>query len=393
MSEITIKTTYTIIVESADIPKTYTIDNIYPDDSIGIIKLKILNLLRGDSILSPPTGINGGKGGVLSPEEMYLFIKKERKINVSELFNCLTQTSSKKEIKKSILKKYLKNISSPQFNLVEPEKETYSYEDIIELELNDINVIINEELGQNSENLIVVNPKLYDEKQPHPLRPLAENKENETLLELFPILDNTIYVFMVEDFFNKDKNKDYHHFTKIYFPFLFNLGITTYKQLIDNRNRNSNNISIDNYLKTIDMFYGVYNNRLYDIKYNAKGINDITVLIKPIINIKLPLETVFKLIHSTKKYPLVKYNPSPKQDNIYRLYADKTSVDGRKIPFLNKASIMKLKLDIGRRTSVSIYLNTLTSIYIVCEFDNCGYIKIISKFEKGIVKDDSVTRL
>ena len=117
MSEITIKTTYKIIVESTDIPKTYTIDNIYPDDSIGIIKLKILNVLRGDSPLSPPTGLTGGisddltggkgddltggKGGGLSSEEMYLFIKKERKINVSELFNCLTQTSSKKENLKS----------------------------------------------------------------------------------------------------------------------------------------------------------------------------------------------------------------------------------------------------------------------------------------------------
>jgi hypothetical protein len=53
---------------------------------------------------------------------------------------------------------------------------------------------------------------------------------------------------------------------------------------------------------------------------------------------------------------LIKYNPSTRQENVYRLYADKNAVDGRKIPYLKKAIIFKLTRSIGKTKSVTVYI-------------------------------------
>ena len=74
-----------------------------------------------------------------------------------------------------------------------------------------------------------------------------------------------------------------------------------------------------------------------------KGIKYIKAVIKPDFVVKIPLEIIFKIIHATEMNPLIKYNPSVRQENIYRLYtADKISADGRKIPYLKKSNIFKI---------------------------------------------------
>ena len=78
--------------------------------------------------------------------------------------------------------------------------------------------------------------------------------------------------------------------------------------------------------------------------------------------------------------PLIKYNPSSRQENIYRLYTDKISTDGRKIPYLKKATIIKLTKAIGRTKSVSVYIETSESQLINCEFDEEGYITMTAEF-------------
>ena len=77
----------------------------------------------------------------------------------------------------------------------------------------------------------------------------------------------------------------------------------------------------------------------------------------PMHKIKIPLEVIFKLIHATLEIPLIKYNPAKKQENVYRLFADKVSKDGRKIPYLPKARIFELMRNVGKTTSVSVYIS------------------------------------
>ena len=54
------------------------------------------------------------------------------------------------------------------------------------------------------------------------------------------------------------------------------------------------------------------------------------------LRIKIPLDIIFKIIHSTKDIQLIKYNPGMKKENIYRLYTgDKNiNIKGEKIPLI-----------------------------------------------------------
>ena len=90
------------------------------------------------------------------------------------------------------------------------------------------------------------------------------------------------------------------------------------------------------------MFYDVYNLRKTELNYLNKGIKFIKAVIRPQFDIKIPLEIIFKVVHATQENPLIKYNPSSRQENVYRLFTDKIATDGRKIPYLKKAIIFKL---------------------------------------------------
>ena len=122
-----------------------------------------------------------------------------------------------------------------------------------------------------------------------------------------------------------------------------------------------------------------------------RGIKYIKAVIKPNFNVKIPLEIIFKIIHATKENPLIKYNPSSRQENIYRLFADKISTDGRKIPFLKKSTIFKLMKTIGRTKCVAVYIESGDQS-LICEFDEEGYITIFSEF-KNVVSVDEINNI
>jgi hypothetical protein len=63
----------------------------------------------------------------------------------------------------------------------------------------------------------------------------------------------------------------------------------------------------------------------------------------PEFQIKIPIDVIFKLIHATQEFPLIKFNPETRQENIYRLYTEQLTADGRKIPFLNKVRYLKIR--------------------------------------------------
>ena len=90
------------------------------------------------------------------------------------------------------------------------------------------------------------------------------------------------------------------------------------------------------------MFYDVYKLRKNDLDYHQRGIKYIKAVLKPNFEVKIPLEIIFKIVHATESSPLIKYNPSTRQENIYRLYAEQISTDGRKFPYLKKGMIFKL---------------------------------------------------
>ena len=83
---------------------------------------------------------------------------------------------------------------------------------------------------------------------------------------------------------------------------------------------------------------------------------------------------IFKLIHSTKKIPLIKFNPGTRQENIYRFYTNKTAKDGKKIPYLSKGTIFKVAKSIALGSKlVSFYIQHFIDgklVPVICEIDD-----------------------
>ena len=144
------------------------------------------------------------------------------------------------------------------------------------------------------------------------------------------------------------------------------------------------------------MFYDVFQNQLPSKKFSENkqnaGIKFINIIMHPDFQIKIPIDVIFKLIHATKEFPLIKFNPETRQENIYRLYTEQLTSDGRKIPFLNKAIIFKLIKNIGKGKSVAVYTNIIfkgIQYYMACEFADNGSITVfpLTNFDTPIPFD------
>ena len=107
---------------------------IHFDDSIGTIKLKILNELKHG----------------ISIDEIYLFCQKKETLNAVSVYQSLTQ-NNKIELTKIRLDQFISNIvvdeSGTPFEKP-PEKDVYTFDDIFEMKLDNKKYIINKVLGQ-----------------------------------------------------------------------------------------------------------------------------------------------------------------------------------------------------------------------------------------------------
>jgi len=352
---------------------------IHFDDSIGTIKLKIL-LEFNKSI---------------SLEEIYLFCNKYEELNAISLYQSLTQ-NKKLELTKIRLDQFLLNIVSDENGdafKMPPSKDVYTFDDILEMKINGKKYIVNKVLGQkffiiDNEYPFVCNPyNVYDFDNffERALRNSLTTLNNRLLLNSDNIIDNNIYLCVATDVLKTaiEKKISQETIIKVYYSLLYNKNIMNLDDLIDNRETliaNNNKLLNDKTLKlfkTIDMFYGVYNLRKNELNYVNKGIKYIKGTIVPGYDLKIPLEIIFKVIHASKTNPLIKYNPASRQENIYRLYADNTSTDGRKIPFLKKSQILKLMRNMGKIKSVSIYIEHINGEHVqpvICEFMENGLI-------------------
>ena len=357
---------------------------IHPDDSISTIKIKILHELKKE----------------VSLEELYLFCKKVEKLNSVAIYQSLTQ-NNKIALTKIRLDQFIHNIDSDLEGNAFPEpdeKEIYSYDDIFQMKVDNKQFIVNKVLGQKffiveNEYPFVYNPfdvKKYDTFLEKNSRKSLSTLNNHLLLNSGNLLDNSIYLCLAEDVLSYAERNEISEQTtlKIYYPFLYNKNINSLEDLDKNKemliegNKKLYNQKTLDLFKSIDMFYDIYDLRKKELNYIKKGIKYIKAIMEPDFDVKIPLEIIFKILHATENNPLIKYNPSTRQENIYRLYADKTSTDGRKIPYLKKASIFKLMKAIGRTKSVSIYIETADEQILNCEFDEEGYITLSGEFNK-----------
>jgi hypothetical protein len=96
--------------------------------------------------------------------------------------------------------------------------------------------------------------------------------------------------------------------------------------------------------------------------YLQGGIYAFHFIIHPEKTNKLPLETIFKNIHTSERIPFIQYVPSyhpgVMREKMFRFYSIETAQNGNKIPILNKSTIQRLTKKQGKMENITIITKT-----------------------------------
>jgi len=348
-------------IEQLQIPVVYSDAQIYLDDSIHSIKKKIINELNVNQVAYP---------------ELYLFCKIPEKVDYIDLHRAITKKDTEPltyPVMKQLFSNYNIGLDLPD---AANESKKYDFEDI-ELAFRDKDVIKNISLGimyedDESTYMFSANPYTLTANN---IGTLKDDKsvillDNHLLLNYHfgRIHDETIYVAQVEPVLDHCNaiGVDETYAIRTYFPLLYKNGISSLGDWLSEKQRFlKENAKIINkntalYQKSIDIFYDIYNSRNgNEIQYMKKGITNIKFKIKSFMKAIIPLESVFKSIHSTRNIPFIKWNPGTRRENVYRLYTEMRTNDGKHIPFLQENMVMKLSKEIGKSKQIAMYIQDI----------------------------------
>ena len=357
------------------IPVIFSHQSIHIDDTIGVIKSKIMHEFQNTFAL----------------EEIYLFCMKEETLSAYTIYQNLTQNKRIK-LNRIRLDNFLLNIvrdgkgNPVKFDI--PDKEVYTYDDILALNLNGNTFMMNKVLGQKffiveNEYPFICNPFQvveYDAMIERNIRKTMTTLNSHLLLNTGKIVANNIYLCTAN---NVLEYKNDPLTIQLYYPFLYDKKIDSLESLQERSAElieNGKKMYTEAQFKGVDLFYNVFKLRTSELGYKKRGIKSIKFVIHPEYKVRIPIDIIFKIMHATKMTPFIKYNTgTTKQDKMLRMYADKTALNGRKIPYLPKAMIFKLIKLVGRNKSVSIYINDING---TCEFEENGDITFYSEFEQ-----------
>ena len=350
--------------------------NILQDDIIFNIKRKIVyanNLLLERGLSSDDK---------ISFQELYIYgLKKMKKrYTMKELYKMMTQNNKipltyirllqfliniyRKESYESILSDITIREKLEGYD----EDHIFSYEDFLELSLDFENLNIHFNLGRKymaeNEYPISVNPYNVVEYDPFLIshsNDILSTQNSQVLLDYPKLVDNTIFfttALQVYEY-NERNSISQTNTTKVYFPFLNELNILNKNDLLKRKDELIKNtvfgglFTMNN--KKVDLFHEIYTSRENDLEYLEQGIQKVDFMLYSENTLQISLLNFFKLLKTNKTTPFIKYNPGVRKENMYRLYSNATSKNGKKIPLLSKSKINKLKERIAKGKSVGSY--------------------------------------
>ena len=428
----------------------FSFDRLYGDDTVETVKKKIISNMKIEN--SP------------SFDELYIFSKRGIEYTPTQLYNKLSNNDTSTITRMSLIN-FLTN--SHRWNLKQEcelilrtskdeLKDVYTYEDIMELffrykkekdtadseeeeeeeEIIEESIIpliedipIGQKLTYNqSEYTFTINPFNVVEIDKF-LKDKAKNiisTTNKTiLLDYQPIICNTIFLCLasdvleyIESFNSQAAQEDLDPLTsdtmiQIYYPYLAEKEYTTISALESNRRELEqstseliNDKSYKDLIENVDLFYDVFyqKEKDKDLKYVKKGISYIELEIKPDSIINIPIDILFKILHTTDEKPLIKLTRNKRDEKMYRLYANKVARSGKRIPYLKKSDIKKIMKETQQEKRVMVLIHFIHEEYqkgeyigdykipIKCEFDNHGSIFISFKLEQPL-NDDNITKI
>ena len=324
-----------------------------------------------------------------------LYAKQEQELSTSDIWIELTR-NGRQEVTYECLMQYLANIHHTFPSL--ERKDHYTYTDLLELDLNHKR-LVDIPVGQKciihkTKYHYVANPfniTVIDRELERLSEQSITTQNGELLLTLGNIHNKMIYVVFAEDIikhFQEPKIDNFHWKTimNIYFPFLARQNIFEPSELLDSRVklRLKNKDLLDNAYKNteevIDYMYQISEPmEATKVTYQDKGIQYLKCIQYALTDIIMPLETIFKQIHATKQSPLIKFTPSIRREKMYRLFSRGTTQNGKKVPYLEKAKIIRIGKEIANQTAIGFYLETdykETVIPITVELDKLGGVQI-----------------
>ena len=374
---------------------TFVDENIYEDDNVETIKLKIIKHYNDRQIDTEK---------YICYEELYLFGLINKPYNPLEIYNKLTNFG-KNKLSQEILFEYLGNINEQKKILeILETKENYVYEDLYKITIESINILT--PIGQS------VNSKFNYSYSIDPFKVVkfnnilktminsSINTSNSNFLFDYNLSSQSLFVTLFNDtneFINIKEIDNTEIMIKLYFPLLAEKGILSLDRFLSEKKtliKKTNNFISNEIFKRkneiIDLMHNInYNSKQFDSK--IKGIENINFNIHSKINLNISIDSIFKLINSSKKIPFIKFNPGNKMENIYRFYCNKISKNNKKIPLVSKEKIIKYIKTFGRPNTILIILNTRNEIIkeFVLELENNGTLNV--KIElNSIIKIDEL---
>ena len=375
-------------IDQQNIPVRVVDSEIYIDDSISVIKHKILKILENP----------------MAYHEIYLFSH----IHKEDLHKVLL--GSKTVLTPPEYKQLLVNLgaTSEILSSISTEKMEYDTEDLAHLDEvlhNELyKISIGKRFRTSHNDLFSPNPfdilsssvrePIWRQQSSNPL----ESFENQLLLNNYgaQFIDDTIFVCFAEDVIDYCSLNaiDTEWAMEIYFPLLARENITTAdelerakKSLITKTKKTAPTAKND----TIDILYDIHREQLVKPSFLNVGVSVFSMILHPNFKHILPLDVIFKNVHATKEIPFIKYNPGPRRENIYRLYSEAVTKYGTKIPFLPAKTIIKLAKETGKIRQISFsveseagdfYINILTNGEIHISGNNFKNILALDELER-----------
>lgn len=348
---------------------------LYADDSIDVIKRKIL--IATD---------------VAFPfEASYLFAKVRKQLSPVTVYQTLTQ-NGRVELTDLRLRQFLVNIG---YGATVETKDVYTYDDIIGLGLDrnvwNVSVPIGQRFvaveGNYPYDVNPFNANEFDPLLVNSVSNMVSTTNSQLLLDTGEeIVGNDIFLCLTADVLEHIATEGLSEEAtmRIYYPFLASDNILTldeYNNKTASLVKNSKGMVPQTFVKqvnAVELLHNVYEERKSS-EYSAtyEGVDSVEFIIHPQYSFNLPLDIVFKVLHADSNVPMLKLNPGKGQEKMYRLYADKTSTDGRLVPFLSKSEALKFAKVVAKKNRVSAVIQPQSSGNVFfCEFSDNGDVTV-----------------
>ena len=360
------------LLEKNKVELVFVNDYIHKDDTIENIKFKIMK--HDDDITF---------------EEIYLFGYHLKHLNIANILKTIETSDYQENILIDNIKSNINDDIFVKF-LDFDSDQPMEIKDVLYIENEKI--LIKTPIGQKfiHDNFLFYNSvSPFDIKSENNILNHKVIRTNGDLIFEYDIFNNDIYLCKFPD-----KNLD-KKIVELYYFYLYEKGIFDTQSFSNEKAKLKSAISKTisnrkNYNESINEIYMNYNDTEF-VKYTSQmGITYIKLKISSVNNMFIPLDQIFKSLHSTEEFPLIKLNMGAKTEKLFRMYSKANSFDGRKIPFLKKSEIFKIQRLIGNHKGLTICI-IIKKISYFLEIRTNGDMYIFCENEKYINRPDEKT--